>query len=435
MNKDMSFSAFATLKYDKKQVTVNISREDTNVSAVYQLELLKLGESMFLPCNKTDVDDNQIKLVYSKDSRFHEFHRIKEKTIVEKLNILLRISNYFDVKRNYSTCFSPDNIFFSNDYEVVFAYRNIENLLPPYNYGKQRETEDFKALILSVLQDKYSYYDLLEMGIDILEKDKLFADIISAQTVDDIKLVLQREYDKAYMASDKEKVAFKKTTLRLAVIGFSVAFLISFSAMIYFAYRNVFETNKYSALSDAYEYYLLKSPQKVVAAAERLRDKERSDVLKIVMADSYIALGDEDSLIKAFYLDSNRQLEVVELLVKGNKTSVVATLRSDKPKVQLYQAYYGNDYNKAISLAKGNRELINDAQAQVILAQSYAKQKNFQDAEMTAKDLKDDDLLLDILKQHKEYISSNETNIELREEGITKINQLIKTLESRQNDV
>jgi hypothetical protein len=154
--------------------------------------------------------------------------------------------------------------------------------------------------------------------------------------------------------------------------------------------------------------------------------------LKRVVADALIATNDPQNLAHAFRLDTGRQVEVIEKLILLEEYDIIATLASDNHLAQLYQAYYGKDYQRAITLGESYPDLKFNAQAQILLAKTYIALNDYPKAETILKDLGDLDQLLDTYKQHRESVQKNETNIERRQHMVKSLDDIIKLLEDIQ---
>ena len=202
------------------RIEVTFPREAVNVGARYQLELLRQPESVFLPCQDITLSESAVKLTYARGENTENLTRAGNKTEIEKLLLLINVSGYFDQRRRrYFTTFAPENIYFSDAYDISFVYRNIDETLPPFGQTKLTEFEEYKALILSALQNKYDFYSLMEIGIDVLNKDAYFSDIISAQTVEEVRGILRARYNDLYRDTVKNKIAFRKRNVTIAAFA------------------------------------------------------------------------------------------------------------------------------------------------------------------------------------------------------------------------
>jgi tetratricopeptide (TPR) repeat protein len=194
-------------------------------------------------------------------------------------------------------------------------------------------------------------------------------------------------------------------------------------------YSNITETRNYGLKMFIFDSFHDRNPQAVVDYAKRLKDEDLSPNLKRIVADALISTNDPENLLRAFALDSSRQLEIIEKLIALERYDDIAALSSNNPLAQLYQLFYAKDYDKAISLANNNIELRNDAQARIILAEVYVAQNDYVKAAEVLHDIGDMDRLLSVYKAHREFVSNNEKDAAYRQQLLKKLDETIKLIE------
>jgi len=417
------------LNQQSEDIVLNLPKEYTSAKQVYELEVLRQKTSMFMDCDNIMFMDDVIRFTYTKPTRFRTMSDVKNKTDLEKLQILKNLCNYFENKNDrFFTLFCPDNVYYTDSSEVMFMYRGIVDLMPPDNQNSIKELEDFKNLILSILQSKYSYVQLEQMGMDILGKDEFYSSIINVQTIDGLRGILETEYDKRYEYIAGNKIAFKRRNVNVFFIVMSAVMAVIIAALGYFAYRNIAETNKYKNAQDLYEAYYIRHVDRVVELADRISEADMNHTVKLVVADAYIATDEIDNLKKAFVLDSTRQMEIIQRIIDLESPNEIVDLVSDNVKVQLYQAYYKEDYARVIDVALTQPELVNDAQAKTLLAKSYQATRQYTKAREVAESMGDKELQIEILEAHYADVKKNETDPEKRKITLETIDSMLKTL-------
>lgn len=404
--------------------------QDLYVRGNFQLELLKRPHNLFLPIEEIQLNEiNLVETFYTENKT--NFLKLDKLTEIEKQLLLIHIGKIFlsGESRSFVTTFDPQNIFYTHEYEVFFGFRILKEMCN--DDTELREFTEYQALVLSVLQKKYAYSQLIETGIDVLDKNPELVPIIEAQTAIEIYDLLQKQYELNYKEAKKNVIGLPIKNVKIMVIVFVVVFFILLSGLIFFAYQSFTVTDQYQIRMNIYQAHYNKDATRVVELSEKLTDAELDDTLKIVVADSLIASNKEENLVRAFYLDSSRQIECIEQLVKLEDYDDIASLRSDKNKVKLYQAFYAKDYNRAIALAENNLDLKYDAQAQILLSRAYMAARNYTAAIDIVDKLGDDDLQLEVYKTYRDDVSANETNPTLRKEVLEVLDSMISSLENQ----
>lgn len=416
------------------QVFSKVPTDQITIKGDYQLELLKKAPPPFMKCIEIKKEKSFLieKFEYSENSR--PFSNLKLLTESEKRLLLLNIGkSLISCNKRYITYISPDNIFFTDSYEISFAFR-LGREMTKDDLGVS-DLDAYKALILSVLQKKYTFQKLLEVGIDVLDKNAEFLQIIECLTLEDLINILKDDYSKNYRLAKVNRIGFPIKFVKIITIITSAIIIGLIFALSYFAYRNITQTDEYEVRMNIYKNFYSRNPEKVVDYAEKISNDSMDIQLKLVVADALIDIGTKDKdgsmLERAFYLDEDRQIECIIGLVTMEDFDTIASLHSSKNKVQLYQAFYAKDYERAIYLCEQNLDLKYDAQAQILLSRAYANIGKFLSAEEILDGLGDVQLQLEIYKLHKEDILKNETNIKSRQEYLPILNEIIKMLEQQ----
>lgn len=406
-----------------------VAVEDILLRGNFQLELLKRKQNFLLPIEMIELNEDRFFEAFQVGT-YINFSQNNDLTEIEKQLLLVNVGKFFfEEKRIFTTTFDPENIYFTHEYDIGFGFRILKEMCKNEDVNL-REFTEYQALVLSVLQKKYTYTQLIDTGIDVLDTEEDLSPFIEAQTSEEIYHILCDMYENNYKNSKKTVIGLPIKKLKIILIVATAVFFILFSGFTYFAYQSFNVTNQYQIRMNIYQAHYNKDANRVVELSEKLTDDELDETLKIVVADSLIASNQEENLVRAFYLDSSRQIECIEQLVELEDYDDIANLRSDKNKVQLYQAFYAKDYKRAITLAENNLDLKYDAQAQILLSRAYVALHNYSQAIDIIEKLGDKDLQLEVYKLYREDVSANQTNVELRREILDILDSMIEILES-----
>jgi uncharacterized membrane protein YukC len=419
---------FSKINIDGTTIGLTVSRQHMPLQP-HQVTLLKQPCPMFLQCNKIFTDETAISFSFDTGEYYRPFSEIAPCTKLEKFFILLRIGKFFDdTQRRHSTSFNPRNILFTPTFEVAFLLRILPDI-PQVNRGLHDEFEEYKALVLSVVQDQYSFSQLIQYGMDILDKDPFCSAILDTQTPKELEKLLTDEYTRTYLDTRKNRIRFRSKAVSSFTAFISLFIVGLFCTLIYFVYSNITETRVYGNKMYIYENYYNHNPQVVIDYANKLSETDMDSNLKRIVADALITTNDPENLKKAFSLDAARQVEIIGRLIDSGRHDLIATLFSDNHMAQLYIAYCAKDYQKAIALAENATDLKYNAQAQTLLAQVYMALNDYARAEDILDKLGDLDARIDAYKQHREAVLKNEENIALRQQLVDLLDEKISLLE------
>lgn len=115
--------------------------------------------------------------------------------------------------------------------------------------------ERYKSLCGHLLQEKYSYEDYLKGGLSLLNKNEFLKKVYQAVRVEEIVAVLLDEYEKVYHEEHEQKVGVnrrKYVSLKIAMIVVAVLLAVSCAYIVYNYMRETRIDKAYIAGHEAY---------------------------------------------------------------------------------------------------------------------------------------------------------------------------------------
>lgn len=383
-----------------------------------QVTLLQQPSPLFFSCEDIVMTDSTTTLTYTIDKTHRPLSHINRYTKPEKYQILIQIGKILtDTKRTHSVSFDPRNIYFTaTTFDISFLLR----LLPDtFQEGPARTLEEelyeYKALLLSLLQKKYTFSHFMSYGLKIAKKGSslshkqtLLHDIITAKTHEEIEEILLFEYTHIYDTIRKNRIGFNAKGFRRFSIIIAVVALLFASALTWFIYDHITTTRTFGIKMYIYQNYYDRNPLAVVDYANLLSDQDMDDNLKKVVADALIATNDPENFKRAFILDAARQIEIIEKLNLLDQQDAIAELPTTNPQTQLYQAYYTANYAQTVTLAETYTHLRSDPQAQLLLAKAYAAVDDYIKAEAIVEALGNPESLLETYTRYRNEITQKD---------------------------
>lgn len=206
-----------------------------NASTENEFKRLSYKNSIFMDCI-IKLNGENVEVSYLKKDLQH-FDEIKDDSISDKLKFLMNLKNIENSIEDYSININPKNIYFDYNFCIKIIERDIKE------EGSSSNLEDFimqyKSLIGYVLQDKYTYEDYYNGGIDLLNKNKFLKQINECESIENIVEILSDRYlsEKKDYVDNKiaiEKSTYKKQNIMLKIFCIVIILLITYSSIITF---------------------------------------------------------------------------------------------------------------------------------------------------------------------------------------------------------
>ena len=286
----------------------NILLEEIRGNKEVALTLLKLANANFL--NKhIEIDEEHLIIESELEEGYFEWKDLEEKIDEEKLRILINIGHLYDALENskYTYNLTPDSLVFTANGIPRLNFAGVKNQVPPFDSLSESEfLARFKAMIISLLDKRYEYDDLISGQLPFY-KGKLFCEsIVNLDSIKEVIAILQDEYRKEKENNSKNYTRVRISTLsrlKWTAIITSIVFFVSLIGLAYMLFVSL--------------------PQQETVAKLRLAfvDQDYSKVVSTVKNVDSKSLSQDDlymvaySVIKTEPL-TNKQKEELEKISK-----------------------------------------------------------------------------------------------------------------------
>ena len=192
---------------------------------------LLMAEQPYFVAQDVIVEEDKLTIESLLMDEYYSWDKLITMIDEEKLRHLLNIGQLFNLLKDsiYTYELSPNNLVFSMNGNPLFVFRGVKGQIPPYDALNADEfVVNFKAMIVSLLDKKVSYEELME-GQSPFYKGKLFCEtIMKAEGLDEILSLLLTNYleekeqnkEKYSRVSNKLVSRLKLTTIITSLIGF-----------------------------------------------------------------------------------------------------------------------------------------------------------------------------------------------------------------------
>lgn len=254
------------------------------------LTLLKLPNANFL--NKhIEIDEEHLIIESELEEGYFEWKDLEEKIDEEKLRILINIGHLYDALENskYTYNLTPDSLVFTANGIPCLIFAGVKNQVPPFDSLSESEfLARFKAMIISLLDKRYEYDDLISGQLPFY-KGKLFCEsIVNLDSVKEVIAILQDEYRKEKENNSKNYTRVRISTLtrlKWTAIITSIVFFVSLIGLAYLLFVSLPQQETVAKLRLA---FVDQDYSKVVSTVKNVDSKSLSQDDRYMVAYSVI---------------------------------------------------------------------------------------------------------------------------------------------------
>lgn len=273
---------------------------------------LLMAEQPYFVAQNVIVEEDKLTIESLLMDEYYSWDKLITMIDEEKLRHLLNIGQLFNLLKDsiYTYELSPNNLVFSMNGNPLFVFRGVKGQIPPYDALSADEfVVNFKAMIVSLLDKKVSYEELME-GQSPFYKGKLFCEtIMKAEGLDEILSLLLTNYleekeqnkEKYSRVSNKLVSRLKLTTIITSLIGF-----FSIIGILYFV---LFAMPSQQLVSDLRLAFVHQDYSTVVTTVKN------TDSKSLTQDDAYMVAY---SVIKTEPLTEEQKTELSKLSTQSN---------------------------------------------------------------------------------------------------------------------
>ena len=318
----------------------------------------------FLAC---DIEEMEEELQFIYDTRHVKpLGELRKDDKSKQMIVLGNIKDVQALRSQYSFSMAPDNLYYDMKGNVYVMHKDIVS--KDYSGKQEHFIEEYKSLIGYVMQRRYGYEDYLEGGQALLRKDKFLNKIYEAETVDDLLVILEAQYDN--IVEDRniryievKRATHKKRSIYIVLSSLMITILLGGLLYLYF-----YKIEEQSNMLEVYGDYLVEDYVALIDASKTIRIENLDSRQKYVLAVAYVKSEDltaeqKDNILTLLLPEGDEQiLEYWIALGRGNveEAENIAMQRSNdelllyaylKEKKQLEEdtELTGTQKNKAIT--------------------------------------------------------------------------------------
>lgn len=341
-------------KKDITEVVTIVMKKSGMVVREGEYSKLSGKQEGFLVCHIEETEED-LQFTYS-TKHVKPLSWLRKDDKLKQMVVLGNIKALQDLKNEYSFSMAPDNLYYDMKGNVYVMHRDIVS--KDYSGKQEHFIEEYKSLIGYVMQRRYGYEDYLEGGQALLRKDKFLNQIYEAETIDDLLVILETQYDSIIEDRNIRYIEVKRASHKrrsIYIVFCSLIIAILLGGLLYLYFYKIEEQNN---MLEVYGDYLVEDYVALIDASETIRVENLDSRQKYVLAVAYVKSEDltaeqKDNILTLLLPEGDEQiLEYWIALGRGSveEAENIAMQRSDD-ELLLYA------YLKEKQQLEGNTEL------------------------------------------------------------------------------
>lgn len=241
-------------------------------------------KDFFVP-STVEIIDEEIKWEFNlKDLK--ELSLIKEERIVDRYKTLINIGKLYKHSSEFLIDITPENLYYDLNFNVKLKHRDIVTLEEIME--EERFLNQYKSMIGYLLQNKYSYHDYYQGGLDLLNKNKDTKEVVQFTEVDQVIEWLFEKYKKENKDVIENRVYISKKTYKREknTLNLSIIFLIILA--IYSAFLTFSHIPYKESLLQGNNSFIKQDYEGVIKYMGHLKLKKIPKQSKYILAYSYV---------------------------------------------------------------------------------------------------------------------------------------------------
>ncbi len=373
----------ATIKFDKKQITLTFQKEKVKLEDELEITLLR-DINPFIQKEITLTED-EIIFTFKREPNFITFGKLR--TLDEKSrwmfasNVLKSIIMHSSNRLQPILC--PENMLIDESLTPYFLHYGVKESIPPYERNIERLWNETKATIAAAVEPKYTFDQYIQFSKSI-QLSTLASKVMEATDDNELLYIIKKQLQ----VIEREEKRFTKITLsklnwlRYGLAGLILALL---PLGIYTAYSALVVQPKQEAYIAVQGPYIQGNYSEIINKLAKIDAEDMPEVIQYELSLAYI---------------------VNETLTENQRDNILKTitLQTD-PRYYKYWIYIGRGQaEEALSLARQLEDL-----DYIMLALLH-----YEDSVKADGELKDDEReqKLDEIKSEKDEIQKQLEELE-----------------------
>ncbi|MEY8538471.1 type VII secretion protein EssB [Lactococcus muris] len=290
------------------QDTLTVKREENRFIVFLTGTQVNQQELKFIK-NKTDLTASadeeyafQISYKLTRNAKSLSSLKAQAKSEIERLELALKLKNLIAQKSGYRIPFvNPENIFLT-DGKLSFVHVGMKEGVVPMETDSALFLSQYKALILSILNSKISYENLV--GGEASLRDKFSQSLVACSNFEEVDALLEEKFSRERQKEEASTIKVSKGRYSFFKYAGSAALIAAIiMGVLTFMDQNV-TIPKQKAIMAAQSDFITNHYDKTLEDLKAYQPEQLPKEARFVMASSSIHLADLSQTQKAAILNN-----------------------------------------------------------------------------------------------------------------------------------
>src|SRR5690625_448509 len=328
--------------YIEKLTEASITYEQDQIEFVFQRTKLKLRDELEINVLKTihpefnkefELTEDQLVIRFYPPPSYSLFNTIHSKSIQARWQLAHNIVQQVEHHNLHrlTLIVSPINMMFDQGLVPHFLHYGMRESLPPYQEDKARVWLETKAIVATIIDQRYSFETYLA-HYETVDLSKTTKAIMEATTFADLYTIIKEQ-----IASD---IAYEKTVIHIPErrwktnrYGLLILLILLIPAIVYTVYAAAFKIPETEAYVESNEYFLNEEYSSVVETLKKYNHEKMPYVVQYELASAYIANeslteSQKDNVQKTITLQSDKKYFMYWIHIgRGESQEAIDTAR------------------------------------------------------------------------------------------------------------
>ncbi|MGT2715321.1 type VII secretion protein EssB [Streptococcus respiraculi] len=273
-----------------KELKVELLAEDVKGNREVAYTLLEAVHPLFLTTDMSVQDDMLLLESYLEDGMYG-WERLSELTVEERLRHLLNIGCLYKELEfsKYTYSFEPESIVFTMNGAPLFIHKGIKGQVPPYDGIAEGEfLERYKAMTLSLLDDKTDYPSLLDGKLPFYKGNLFCETVVKAETIAEVLKLLQEKYNEEKQLNEQNFSRMSNKVVSRMKFSTIISTIVAVCSLIGIGYLFFFALPRQEMISTIRLAFIQEDYSQVISTLKNTDSKSLSQDDKYIVAYSVI---------------------------------------------------------------------------------------------------------------------------------------------------
>ena len=260
-----------------------IKQSELAAKDAYEYQWITYPEYGFLQSHIEEKTE-ELEITYDLENR-RSFTEIRKEDLPDILLVLDDIGNLKKYIEKYSFSLQPQNLFYDLHGSVKAKSRDV---LSASTEQEEQFLNAYKAVIGFALQNKYTFEDYLQGGMQLLGKEGVLGQVQSGTSVEDIQKILCEEYERIKKDRREKKVLIPKNKVTTLKITAAILGAVLLGTVGYIGYDRIVKEPYQRAVIELSDAYVQSDYVACIDCMRNVKVQKMTSPQKFMLANAYV---------------------------------------------------------------------------------------------------------------------------------------------------